>query len=59
MNVALEDAEEWANGRVTARYGDCFVRGNNGEYVCLLEQKLRLSISLSQGVIRSRRLGLG
>lgn len=31
MNVALEDAEEWANGKITARYGDCFVRGNNGE----------------------------
>jgi small nuclear ribonucleoprotein (snRNP)-like protein len=31
MNVALEDAEEWANGKVTARYGDCFVRGNNGK----------------------------
>lgn len=30
MNVALEDTEEVANGRVTARYGDCFVRGNNG-----------------------------
>lgn len=59
MNVALEDAEEWANGRVTARYGDCFVRGNNGEYVCVLEQGLRLAFSLSQSVIRSRRLGWG
>lgn len=31
MNVALEDAEELSAGQVTARYGDCFVRGNNGE----------------------------
>lgn len=35
MNVALEDTEEWANGRVTARYGDCFVRGNNGMFSLL------------------------
>ena len=31
MNVALEDTEEWAGGKITARYGDCFLRGNNGE----------------------------
>lgn len=31
MNVALEDTEEWANGRLTAKYGDTFLRGNNGE----------------------------
>jgi len=31
MNVALEDTEEWAGGKITGRYGDCFLRGNNGE----------------------------
>lgn len=31
MNVALEETEELVDGRVTARYGDCFLRGNNGE----------------------------
>lgn len=31
MNVALEDTEEWSAGRMTARYGDAFLRGNNGE----------------------------
>ena len=36
MNVALEDTEEWAGGRVTARYGDCFLRGNNGESLATL-----------------------
>ncbi|KAK4684382.1 U6 snRNA-associated Sm-like protein LSm6, partial [Tremellales sp. Uapishka_1] len=30
MNVALEETEEWAGGRCTAKYGDTFVRGNNG-----------------------------
>lgn len=32
MNVALEDTEEWANGRLTAKYGDTFLRGNNGAF---------------------------
>lgn len=31
MNVALEDTEEYAGGRMTAKYGDCFLRGNNGK----------------------------
>jgi U6 snRNA-associated Sm-like protein LSm6 len=31
MNIALEQTEEYVNGIVTNRYGDCFVRGNNGE----------------------------
>lgn len=31
MNIALEQTEEYVNGNVTNRYGDCFVRGNNGE----------------------------
>ena len=31
MHVALEDTEEIVNGRVTNRYGDSFLRGNNSE----------------------------
>ena len=30
MNIALEQTEEYAGGRVTNRYGDAFIRGNNG-----------------------------
>ena len=30
MNIALEQTEEHVNGRVTNRYGDAFIRGNNG-----------------------------
>lgn len=30
MNVALEETEEWAQGRLIAKYGDTFLRGNNG-----------------------------
>ena len=33
MNIALEQTEEHVNGRVTNRYGDAFIRGNNGEYI--------------------------
>ena len=30
INIALEQTEEHANGRITNRYGDAFIRGNNG-----------------------------
>ena len=30
MNIALEQTEEYVNGRVLNRYGDAFIRGNNG-----------------------------
>ena len=35
MNIALEQTEEYVNGNVTNRYGDCFVRGNNGKSIRL------------------------
>ncbi|OJT15640.1 U6 snRNA-associated Sm-like protein LSm6 [Trametes pubescens] len=31
MNIALEQTEEHVNGRVTNKYGDAFIRGNNDE----------------------------
>lgn len=33
MNIALEQTEEYVNGRVTNKYGDAFVRGNNVLYI--------------------------
>jgi len=30
MNIALEQTEEHVNGAATNRYGDAFIRGNNG-----------------------------
>uniref|UniRef100_A0A7S1BIP9 Sm domain-containing protein n=1 Tax=Corethron hystrix TaxID=216773 RepID=A0A7S1BIP9_9STRA len=30
MNIAMEQTEEYDNGQLKARYGDCFIRGNNG-----------------------------
>ena len=32
MNIALEQTEELVNGAITNRYGDAFVRGNNGVF---------------------------
>lgn len=31
MNIALEQTEEHVEGKITNRYGDAFIRGNNGE----------------------------
>ena len=33
MNIALEQTEEWAGGVLRSKYGDCFIRGNNGERI--------------------------
>lgn len=30
MNIALEKCEEYVNGKLRRKYGDAFVRGNNG-----------------------------
>lgn len=35
MNIALEQTEEHVNGRVINRYGDAFIRGNNGVFLSL------------------------
>ena len=35
MNIALEQTEEHANGRITNRYGDTFIRGNNGAFTAI------------------------
>jgi LSM domain len=33
MNIAMEQTEEYLDGQLKAKYGDCFIRGNNG--VCV------------------------
>ena len=30
MNIAMEQAEEYVNGQLKNKYGDAFIRGNNG-----------------------------
>jgi U6 snRNA-associated Sm-like protein LSm6 len=31
MNIAMEQTEEYVDGQLKNKYGDCFIRGNNGE----------------------------
>jgi U6 snRNA-associated Sm-like protein LSm6 len=31
MNIALEQTEEYQNGQLKNKYGDAFIRGNNGK----------------------------
>lgn len=33
MNIALEQTEEHVNGVITNKYGDAFIRGNNGAHI--------------------------
>jgi U6 snRNA-associated Sm-like protein LSm6 len=33
MNIALEKTIEFAHGKKTNEYGDCFIRGNNVLYI--------------------------
>ena len=35
MNIALEQSEEFVDGKLTERFGDAFIRGNNGVWRCL------------------------
>lgn len=43
MNIAMEQTEEYVNGQLKKKYGDCFIRGNNGEAVKGRAKKLDLS----------------
>jgi hypothetical protein len=33
MNIAMEQTEEFLEGQLKAKYGDCFIRGNNGKLI--------------------------
>ena len=33
MNIAMEQTEEFVDGQLKAKYGDCFIRGNNGTFL--------------------------
>lgn len=32
MNIAMEQTEEYVDGQLKHKYGDSFIRGNNGMY---------------------------
>jgi U6 snRNA-associated Sm-like protein LSm6 len=36
MNIVLEQIEEYEGGKLTNKYGEAFIRGNNGELLKLL-----------------------
>jgi len=31
MNIAMEQTEEYVDGKLSESFGDAFIRGNNGE----------------------------
>lgn len=33
MNIAIEQTEEYVNGQLKNKYGDAFLRGNNGKTI--------------------------
>ena len=41
MNIAMEQTEEYIDGQLKNRYGDCFIRGNNGKFVSILVPSMR------------------
>lgn len=41
MNIALEKTEEYVNGKLRRKYGDAFVRGNNGQILVDLDTSSR------------------
>lgn len=41
MNIAMEQTQEYQNGQLKAQYGDCFIRGNNGQSSCRLSHVFR------------------
>mmetsp|Transcript_56379 Transcript_56379/g.111139 ORF Transcript_56379/g.111139 Transcript_56379/m.111139 type:complete len:93 (+) Transcript_56379:49-327(+) len=39
MNIAMEQTEEYVDGQLKNRYGDCFIRGNNVSYISAAKAK--------------------
>lgn len=33
LNIAMEQTEEYVEGQLKSKYGDCFIRGNNVLYI--------------------------
>lgn len=40
MNIAMEQTEEYVNNQLKNKYGDAFIRGNNGIFLIFLLMKL-------------------
>lgn len=52
MNIAMEQTEEYVNGQLKNKYGDAFIRGNNGRYwkEHLLWQSYHLDSTLDNNI---------
>ena len=37
MNIAMEQTEEYVNGQLKNKYGDAFIRGNNGNVLMIVD----------------------
>lgn len=51
MNIALEQTEEYVNGQLKNKYGDAFIRGNNGilcRYITLIHSSVQFYTSVSR-----------
>lgn len=40
MNIALEQTEEYENGRFKYKFGDAFIRGNNVLYISTQKRRV-------------------
>lgn len=49
MNIAIEQTEEYVNGQLKNKYGDAFLRGNNGKIV--LYSRISFTDSLGLGSV--------
>lgn len=47
MNIAMEQTEEYVNGQLKNKYGDAFIRGNNGKANKLVARQPLISVSMS------------
>jgi hypothetical protein len=54
MNIAMEQTEEYVDGQLQAKYGDCFIRGNNGTPISNDSDAFTSSVVLLMG--RSHKL---
>ena len=58
MNIALEQTEEYVNGQLRNKYGDTFIRGNNGKYTAdKIENMTRLSRIFTLAISKRYREG--
>jgi U6 snRNA-associated Sm-like protein LSm6 len=51
MNIAMEQTEEYVDGQLKSKYGDCFIRGNNGTFYSALLCCALLRCNISDHII--------